>query len=304
MNLRQIEVFRAVMTTGSVSDAARLLHVSVPAVSQVLSHTESRLGFPLFERVKGRLHATSEARQLFREVETVYRGVERVGDLVRELSDRRQGSLSVICSPSIGQMVVPEAIAHFRSGHPDVRVHFHSLNYRPLKERLLARQTDLGVSILPVDHPNLHTTPIARSRIVCICPRQHPLAARTSVALADLAPYAMVGYASDTPLGRVIERMCIEQDEVLQRTVEVGTPHNACALVHAGSGIALVDEFSLQGWPAPRFAVVPVVGAPDIVADLVHLRTEPLSPIAQAFVRALRSVLLQRGLALPAAGLA
>ena len=57
MNLRQIEVFRAVMITGSVSGAARLLHVSIPAVSRLLSHTESRLGFLLFERVKGRLHA-------------------------------------------------------------------------------------------------------------------------------------------------------------------------------------------------------------------------------------------------------
>ena len=62
MNLRQIEVFRAVMITGSVSGAARLLHVSIPAVSRLLSHTETRLGFLLFERVKGRLHATAEAK--------------------------------------------------------------------------------------------------------------------------------------------------------------------------------------------------------------------------------------------------
>lgn len=81
MNFRQVEVFKAIMTAGSVTDAARLLHVSVPAVSQVLSHTESQLGFPLFERIKGRLHPTTEAHRLYSEVELVYQGVQRIDRL-------------------------------------------------------------------------------------------------------------------------------------------------------------------------------------------------------------------------------
>ncbi|MGH8758203.1 MAG: LysR family transcriptional regulator, partial [Burkholderiales bacterium] len=153
------------MATGSVSDAARLLHVSVPAVSRVLSHTESRLEFPLFERIKGRLFPTSEARRLYQEVELVYRGVRRIGDLTHELAERRHGLVSIVSSPSIGQMLIPLAIAQFCEGNSDTRVHFQSLSHELLKERLLNRQSDFGVSILPVDHPNLHTTPIAQSRL-------------------------------------------------------------------------------------------------------------------------------------------
>src|SRR3546814_17260281 len=69
LNLRQIEVFRAVMSTGSISGASKVLHVSQPAVSRLLSYTETRVGFPLFERIKGRLYATPEAKRLFREVD-------------------------------------------------------------------------------------------------------------------------------------------------------------------------------------------------------------------------------------------
>ncbi|MBC7077924.1 MAG: LysR family transcriptional regulator, partial [Synergistales bacterium] len=69
MNLRQIEIFRAVMITGSISGASKLLFVSQPAVSRLLSHTELRMGLKLFERVKGRLYSTPEARSLFKEVE-------------------------------------------------------------------------------------------------------------------------------------------------------------------------------------------------------------------------------------------
>ena len=59
MRLRHIEVFNAIMLTGSVSAAARLINVTQPAVSRILSHAELQLGFALFERVKGRLTATN-----------------------------------------------------------------------------------------------------------------------------------------------------------------------------------------------------------------------------------------------------
>ena len=62
LSLRQIEVFRAIMMAGSISGAGRMLHVSQPAVSRVLALTETRLGYPLFERAKGRLLPTPEAR--------------------------------------------------------------------------------------------------------------------------------------------------------------------------------------------------------------------------------------------------
>ena len=55
MRLRHIEVFNAVMLTGSVSAAARLINVTQPAVSRILAHAELQLGFALFHRLKGRL---------------------------------------------------------------------------------------------------------------------------------------------------------------------------------------------------------------------------------------------------------
>ena len=89
MNLRQIEMFRAIMVTGSISGAARLLSVSQPAISRLLAYTEDRLGIALFERVKGRVQPTPEARQLFVGVDQVHQEVTRVNELAEEL---RRGS--------------------------------------------------------------------------------------------------------------------------------------------------------------------------------------------------------------------
>lgn len=299
MNLRQIEVFRAVMVTGSVSGAARLLHVSVPAISRLLSHTENRLGFLLFERIKGRLHPTAEARRLYLEVEQVYGGVQRIGQLSQDLAVRRRGLVSILSSPSFGQMLVPLAIAQLRLDFPDVQVHFHCLTHEPLKERILQQRADLGISTFPVDHPNLTTHPLARSRLVCISPRSHPLAAHGTLVLDDLLPYELVGYPHGSPLGMRIDQLFASRGHTPRIAIEVNSPQYACALVHAGAGVALVDEFSLQSWMDSSFRVIPILDAPHILADLVHLQTQPLSPAATAFLRALHSVLLQRGLAMP-----
>ncbi len=122
MNLRQIEVFRAVMLTGSISGASKLLYVSQPAISRLMSHTEQRLGLELFRRVKGRLHPTPEARRLLGEVNVVYEGIERVNEIAEDLATNRTGSLRISCSPNLGQTVLPRAIASFRAAHPAVRI--------------------------------------------------------------------------------------------------------------------------------------------------------------------------------------
>ena len=296
MNFRQLEVFRAVMSTGSVSDAARLLHVSVPAVSRVLSHTETRLGFALFERIKGRLHPTTEARLLYQEVERVYAGVRRIADVAQELAQRRYGLLSVVSSPSIGQQLVPDAIARYHMDHPEVRLRFHCLSHELLKEQLLAGRVDVGISTLHMEHPQLATRTIARSELVCICPWNHPLAEAASVGVTDLLPHELISYPHETPLARRIEALFAAHGESARPGIEVGSPQNACALVHAGAGVALVEEFSLQSWPKAHFRTLRVDGATPILADLVHLRSAPLSPAAQGFIDCLQQVLTQRGM--------
>ncbi|MDM0071580.1 LysR family transcriptional regulator [Variovorax sp. J31P207] len=296
MNLRQIEVFRSIMSSGSVSSAAQLMHVSVPAVSKALSHAESQLGFPLFERSKGRLVPTTEARKLYREVESVHRGVQRIKELSHQLSKLRHGLVSVVTSPSIGQMLIPQAIAHFKSGNPDVHVHFHCLSHALLEERLVNRLCDLGVSMLPMQHPDLLSVPIARSRIVCICPRGHAFAGRLSISIEELVTMPMITYPPDSPFGERVERMLAARNAFPKSQIEVGSPQNACAIVHAGAGMALVDEFSLQSWLDARFSVVPLDQVDPIVASLVYPRSEPLSEAAQSLVRSFKSVLLQAGL--------
>ena len=301
LNLRQIEIFRAVMITGSISGASELLFVSQPAVSRLLSHTEQRVGFALFERIKGRLYATPEAKKLFHEVENVYQAVQRVNELAHDLSENRSGILNIVSSPSIGQMLIPQAITMFRAKHPEVKLTFNCLSYGYLKERLLNRQADLGIIILPMEHPNLEVAPLCSNRLVCVLPYNHELTRRGTLTLADLRPFPLISYDKDSPFGGIVGRLYLEHDEALKPIMEVGSPQNACSLVQLGAGIALVDEFSVRSWSANSQLVVrPVANAPILQANLVHVRLEPLSQLTHGFIAELRKLVQGQGYGVPA----
>lgn len=298
LNLRQIEVFRAVMTTGSIAGAAQMLFVSQPAVSRLLAHTEQRVGFSLFERIKGRLFATPEAKKLFHEVETVYRAVQRVNELSHDLARNRSGILNIVSSPSVGQSFIPQAMARFRQQFPDTKLTFVCHSYEHLKERLLNHKADLGIIIMPMEHPQLEVTPLCENRLVCVLPYNHPLAGKALLTLDDLAQWPMVGYGHDTPLGRMIAALYEAQDKPLSCVVEVGSPQNAGGLVEMGVGLALVDEFSVRSWSGTHSLVVrPLQDAPMLQASLVHLRYEPLSQLTQRFIGTLHGLVQEQRLA-------
>jgi DNA-binding transcriptional LysR family regulator len=292
LNLRQIEVFRAVMITGSISGASQLLLISQPAVSRMLSYSEQRIGFRLFERVKGRLFPSPEARRLFRDVEHVYRDVQRVNTTLHDLTQRRHGVVRIAVSPSLGDQIVPWAITSFRRQH-DVRVSLDCQRHTQLRDQLLDRQADLGISLFPASHPNLEANPLHRAGMVCVCPVEHPLANRKTVALPELRHFDLIGYGAETPFGQHIRSAFETAGEPWRPATEVDSPHYACALADAGGGIALIDEFTWQGWRSDHLTAVPLAEQQRAMVSLVYPRTEPLSQLAKIFITHLKAAFVR-----------
>jgi DNA-binding transcriptional LysR family regulator len=235
MSLRQLEVFRAIMIAGSISEAARSLLTAQPSVSRVLQVMEERLGFLLFERVRGRLHPTPEAKRIFEEVEIAYAGVQRVDDLVRALVEGRSGKLNVVCSPSLGVHVVPRAIARFNRRYPDLPIHFEPLTHNNLVPRVLFGKNYLGVSMFEIAHPNLETEPLISVPMMCAVPRGR-IAPKKTLTLADLRGMPWIDYGHETPLGRLVEAAFAAASSTELRPdpiVEVRSAISACMLARS-----------------------------------------------------------------------
>ena len=155
MRLRQIEVFHAVYSTGSMTSAAAMLNVSQPSVSKVLAHAEQQLGYLLFDRVKGKLVPTPEAHRLFAHVSAVYRDIGRLRHVADNLRAGNSGHIRVAGTPAFGLEVLPRAVAAFREQHNDTVFEIETLHLDEMNEALLESRVDIGLAFDPAQTPEI-----------------------------------------------------------------------------------------------------------------------------------------------------
>ena len=290
LNLRQIEVFRAIMVTGSITGAAKLLHVTQSAVSRTIAYAEQRLGLKLFERANARLYPTPEAKRLFGEAAAVYERVQRFNAVAEDLVENRTGHLRIACSPSLGQWLMPRAVAEFQRRYPDVNIILQTSLPEALIQAVLREEVELGVAFLQDTPPSIHIRPLYENRLVAVLPEDHPLAAHDVLSVAQLADQTFIGFANDIPVGRMVRTLFENAGYTLNIKVEVQLTHVAYALVRAGAGIALIDELTANGPTQPCVVVRPITPTVAARVSLLHRTLEPLSRLAQDFVGALESI--------------
>ena len=118
--IRQLEAFRAVAETGSLTKAAKLLEVSQPAVSRLVSDFSGSIGFELFKRRHGILQPTSDSRYLLAEVRRIIDSLDHLEDLRRDLTERTAGHIRIACLPGFATSHLPGVLVRFLTNRPGV----------------------------------------------------------------------------------------------------------------------------------------------------------------------------------------
>ncbi len=278
------------MRCRTLSAAAEVLHVSQPALSKAVRHCEDRLGYPLFLRRAGRLVPTAQAEELLPEVERLFREMQGLKALARELGGGGGGVLRIGATSSLAVSAVPKAIAALRREHPAARIVFHLLPVSELAEALVARRIDLGVALSPIGLPGLETSEIGTTSCVVLIRTQHPLARRKQLGPKHLAGEPEIGFGSWLDFGRSLDA-AFEQAGIERRVaIEVGTTLSAMALVREGAGVAVVDGLSARDLPPGVVArpFVPALRRRILLVRAVGLGT---SKLASSFIAALRAAL-------------
>jgi len=190
LTLRQIEVIRAIMITGSVGGAARLLNVSSPGISRVMKHAEGLLGIKLFSRKGGRYTPTREASDIFTQINNVYDKVEDLGFVIRRLKSGADLELRVGSVPSISNVMVPRAIADVRRKFPNLLIDVDILKIEEAIDYLLLGKGEVVAVSHKLEHPMLTFEPLAQGRLKCIVPQGHPLSIPTIPTAASWPEYS------------------------------------------------------------------------------------------------------------------
>lgn len=243
MNARQVEIFHAVMRCGTVTDAARQLGISQPAVSKAIRLAETDARIKLFRRIKGRLFPTLEAESLFSDADRIVRDLDALQRFAGDLREGKAGLLRVAASSSLAASVVPVALARFAKDKPGVKTIAHLLPAADVASLVATNQVDIGLTLSPVHAPTAKIRSAAATEMVCALPEDHPLAERAEIHARDLASEPLVSFSARTFFGRLLDEAFEKEGVVRRVSVEVTLALAAAPLVQAGMGVAILDGF-------------------------------------------------------------
>lgn len=246
MRLRHIEVFQAVLQTGTLTGAAKLLSVSQPAATKLLQHAEHQLGFSLFTRVLGRLQLTAEGQMLKDRIEKISDDLRDLQRLTENIRQPGHYPLRVVSTPTLATALVPRAVTELRKDFPRVSIELSTQHSKEMLNSILLRETDVGLTLQEIYHPGIHQEVICQGKLMVIAPAGSWKKAELGkpLALEALAGVPMIGIAIKDKLGRMLRahmQYLSPEPEIL---IWVQTYQFARALVADGHGMALVDPFT------------------------------------------------------------
>lgn len=289
ISFRQVEAFRAVMNAGSATLAAKILHVSQPAVSRLIKDMEHAVGFRLFERQNNRLVPSAEGRQLFAEVERNIAGLDRIAQAAAALRSMSSGTLRIAATPVITHGLLPRVVSSFLRENPGVFVELRYGSRRFVIDSVASQTYDLAIEVPPIDEPFVSELFLTRQEAVCVLHETHPLARKEVVHVDDLNGEAIVAPMSGSMFRVQLDQLFLSNNVNVTIRVETETQKSICDLVAGGVGLGIVGPYLIEdsrGWPLVFRKLRPVIS---LSYSLLLPARRPQSLIAGRFIAILKA---------------
>lgn len=256
MDIKLLETFRAVIETQSMTGAAKLLGLTQPAISTQIARLETQIGFPLFERVNGRLKASRQGRLFYTEVRHALGMIER---LARDAEGIRKGvteTVTIASHPSASISFLPAVVAELRRQRPLARVRMINRSSEEVRAIFEAGGADVAIAEWPIHIPDID---LRRYKVPCVAvlPNEHPLTRLSEISPTDLAGENMIGMQVSRLIGHQVQNAFIEHDVEFDPGIINEYFSSICALVATGCGIGIVDQWSAQMFEPLGLAIRP-----------------------------------------------
>jgi LysR family transcriptional regulator, low CO2-responsive transcriptional regulator len=284
VTFRQLRLFLALAETGSVSAAAKVMHVTQPTASMQLKEMSLSVGLALYEVIGKKIYLTDVGKELAvtaRAVAQTWDAFEQNVDAAKGLS---RGKLRVAVV-STAKYFMPHLIGSFCTKHPAIDVSLEILNRDGVVHRLRENLDDLYIMSMPPKDMDLGDEAFMPNPIVLIAPNADPLAKRTQVGLHELVQRRFIvrekGSGTRMAADQFFRKMKFRPDVRL----ELGSNEAVKESVAGGLGLGVVSRHALHGHKKENgVSVIDIEGFPVSSAwHIVHPASKKLSPLALAF---------------------
>lgn len=290
MELRQLEAFAAVMSTGSVTAAGRLLGRSQPAISRLLQELEAEIGYALFARSGPRVTPTEQGFLLYDDVERALSSLRQIRDRAEEIARGQAQPLLLAATSALAAGLVPDALKRIEP-HANLapRIELRSASPERVVHAVLSGAAQLGATSLPLEHRGLTVHWIGQAPCVVALPENDPAARHNVVPVAELAGRRVITMANPYRLRRRLDAALGHA----AGAIETNSSVNALAAVRAGLGVSVLEPITAYGAPMAGVAIRPIDLDIPFFFGVITSQSQPLTPACQAMADALAQAAAQ-----------
>ena len=247
MNLTQLTVFREVMESGSISQTARKLGRTQPAISLAIKNLEKSVGLALFERRGRRLIPVPEAQYLMAEAAEILDRLTTVSGTMKELKSAQAGSLNLATMPGPSAFIFPRFISENVAIDAGFQTTISSRSTAQIRELASTQSIDFGFADFdePVGRKPQYDVEIISANCYCAVPRSHRLAGQSAVTISDLDGTPIGTLHDDHPLPRKLAQAF--QNEGASFTSNIATQFflPLIPFISAGHCCAIIDPLTV-----------------------------------------------------------
>lgn len=288
MNLRQLELFVAVVESGSFSRGAETASLTQSTVSQHIATLENEAELRLLDRTGQGVILTSAGELFLQHARQVLAECDRLRQAMAGFRGLQQASLTVGASNIPANYLIPAILPRLAAEHPGIALTMQTGDSRAILERLLADDVELAVVGSRDDDRGVEYLPLTSDLLVLAVSFQHPWSQGPTITLDDLAECPMIvresGSGSDQALRQALRQAGFDPDR-LQIAVRLGSNEAVRQALLNGFGAAFLSEISIRQ-ELKRGELVKVLVTDFVVQRqfwLVTRERRTASPAAQVF---------------------
>lgn len=262
ITLKQLRGFTAVMQNGSISGAAKQLHLTSPAVSLQLRELERSAGIPLFERTKNGMKPTTGGKVVLDFAVEIRSALIACSESLDELSgiDRGEVSVGVV---STARYFAPTVLAAFNKLNPGVKLQLQVGNRETTIAKLENFELDFAVTGLPPSHFEVNSEYIGKHPQIIIASPEHEFCTKQQISFSALKDQTFLLREPGSGTRSVIDKLFDKSNFLPSTGVEFGSNETIKQAVMAGMGIALISAHTVAAeLEAKRLIALNVKGLP------------------------------------------
>jgi DNA-binding transcriptional LysR family regulator len=268
MDLRQLEMFQAIVETGSFTRAGEKLFVSQSAISRQIKLLEEELGDRVFNRIHKRVYLTPTGKILLQYSRKIFNELRLMTSEISELTHLRRGNLDLGGGMSVCTYLFPVLLKEYQRRYPNVSLRIATGITEEILRMLRANELDLALLSLPFDDPDLDVVPVLTEELVLVMKSGHPLNQKKSISFADLTACTFIHFERGSNTRKLLDQLFAEEGIEFAATMELQNVEITKPLVEMGLGISIVPYPAVAGSRARKGLVYRRIGGRRIYREM------------------------------------